>query len=163
MSLGKMEMTILLAIYAAVLIYSTYCLFGIFSNEQGSEGNSPSSLLILVYAALSGASAFYSRKLYKAGINGDYSFEPNREYIKRLSTFSYFILRLPLSVIFALILYSVWRLSIDVASEVPYAASDKAKYVYLLIGFFSGFSSGRIIEHFERSGFQIATTAGHPK
>lgn len=162
MALGKTEITILFAAYAAALVYSINKIYMIFLSGEDVSPQSISQFHILVYSALAGASSFYSRKLYKAGINGDYTFGGGG-YVKRISTFSYFILRLPVSVVFAFILYSIWRLSIDISSTGPYVASDKAKYVYLLIGFFSGFSSGRILEHFEKSGFQIATTTGHVK
>jgi hypothetical protein len=153
MSLGRLEFACLFLCYALALIYSVYCLFHLLAPESShTDVTEPFSLSVLSYAALAGASIYYSRKLYKAGINRSYATGDHRLSIERISTTAYYLIRIPASVLIALVVYSAWRLSVDVASANEYVASGKAPYLYLLMGFFSGFSAGRFIERFEREG-----------
>lgn len=153
MSLGRLEFTVLFVCYGLALVYSVYRLFGLLIVDFPSSGlNEAFSLSVLSYAALAGASIYYSRKLYKAGINRLYATSGQRFSVERISTAAYYLMRIPASVLIALVVYSAWRLSVDVASASEYVASGKAPYLYLLMGFFSGFSAGQFIERFEREG-----------
>lgn len=157
MSMGKPEAAILFCLYFAALVWATYKLANelIFLSE-GAVLSEKSIIKILVLSSLAGSSVFYARKLYKAGINSSYNFTPHSMSISRISTFAYFVLRIPASAIFSLILYGLWRMSMDLSVNTDFKAEQASRYLFLVMGFFAGFSSGKFITYFERDGMTLA-------
>ncbi|BAV45369.1 Uncharacterized protein MLTONO_0466 [Mesorhizobium loti] len=161
MALGKFDALLLFVFYLASLGWAGYGLIPILVNAD--QGVLPELLIIeiLSFSALAGAAIFYARKLYKAGINGSYDFSPAGLSVSRLSTIAYFIIRIPTAIIVSIVIYGIWRISIDLAIQNDFSAGKtSSRYLFLVMGFFSGFSSGRIITYFETEGLRFATRPG---
>lgn len=161
MALGKVDVTLLFVVYAAALIYSTNQIFHLIaSSTDVGQSSENYALHVLAMASIAGVSVYYSRKLYKAGINASYNFNPKGLYIQRVSTVAYFLMRIPIAVVFSVVIYASWRISLDIASQSDFIASNNAKYFYLVMGFFSGFSAGRFISYFEQNGLKLSGFSG---
>ncbi|QKD04264.1 hypothetical protein [Mesorhizobium loti] len=161
MALGRLDAFLLFVFYLASLGWAGYRLIPILVNAD--QGVLPELMIIeiLSFSALVGSAIFYARKLYKAGINGTYDFSPDGMSVNRLSTIAYFIIRIPTAVVISIVLYGIWRISIDLAIQNDFSAGKtSSRYLFLVMGFFSGFSSGRIITYFETEGLRFATRPG---
>jgi hypothetical protein len=161
MELGRLDAVVLFVVYAGTLVWSGYQLSGLLIGLPPQVPLTEVAIIkILCWSALSGASIAYARKLYKAGINNAYHFMPDAFTVSRISTIAYFAMRLPASVIIALVLYAIWRISLDFALKADFEASQSARYLFVVMGFFSGFSSGRFITYFENDGWKLANGGG---
>ncbi|MBB6307331.1 hypothetical protein [Xanthobacter tagetidis] len=161
MCMGRLDALALFIFYMLILCYSIYYLIPAISEGSTSPINSElDGVYVLVFSSFCGSTIFYSRKLYKAGINYEYNFHPDGFTIERISTIAFFILRIPSSAIFSIILYAIWRLTISVSGENSFQFTTSLKYLLISMGFFSGFSAGRIIAYFEKDGFSLARNGG---
>ncbi|QDB99782.1 hypothetical protein [Mesorhizobium sp. 8] len=161
MALGRLDAFLLFAFYLAGLLWSGYRLFPLLAAPAQDSLKELMIIEVLSLSALAGSAIFYARKLYKAGINQIYNFSPDGITVNRLSTIAYFILRIPTAIAISLVLYGIWRISIDLAVQNEFSASkSSSRYLFLVMGFFSGFSSGRIITYFETEGLRFATRPG---
>ena len=157
MSLGFFETLCLFLLYAASMVLSVHHIFKVLTGLNASEIMSEAQILGLLGAsAVGGASIAYARKLYKAGINEDYNFSPVKWTVPRLATAAFYVLRLPISVIISLVLYGLWRLSIEIAQGSQFSPSPSSQYLFIVMGFFAGFSAGRFLEYFERDGVRLS-------
>lgn len=161
MALGRFDALFLFLLYLICLLWAGYRLIPLLVSI-GQEALTDLTIIeILGFSALAGSAIFYARKLYKAGINGSYDFSPQGLTVNRLSTIAYFILRIPTAIAISLVLYGIWRISIDLAIQNDFNASkESSRYLFLVMGFFAGFSSGRIITYFESEGMRFATRPG---
>lgn len=160
MEIGLFECISLFAIFFVTISISAYLIARLFINIGSNPPSDGDIIYVLSLSSLSGSSIFYARKLYKAGINQSYNFNPTGLTVRRASTLAYFIIRLPTSILFSLLIYALWRLSIDIAIKSKFEAGSSPLYLFLVMGFFSGFSSGKFITYFERDGMKLARTGG---
>lgn len=156
MALGRADFFILFILYVLVLVVAGARLAIVTLCAASSQIQELQIWEILSCSALCGSAIFYSRKLYKAGINQEYDFSPEGFTIARISTIAYFIIRLPTSIAFSLIAYALWRLSVDLAGDAEFSPGSSSRYVFVVMGFFAGFSAGKFMAHFEKDGFNIA-------
>lgn len=155
MALRVKDVVFLFAFYFIVLVIGTAISVNCLVNIDGMKINSLTIYSLLCSASLIGSSIFFARKLYKAGINEDYNFEPSGFTLARVSTLAYFIFRVPISASFALVTFSLWRLSLA-GTPLPSTVLDgEFKFVLIVIGFFSGFSAGRLLTSFDERGPQF--------
>jgi hypothetical protein len=102
--------------------------------------------------SLVGSSVFYSRKLYKACIDGTYTFSPDDTWsTAEIGTVAFFALRPVFGLALALLMYFVWKSAL-LASVNEATLTSSHFYISGAIGFFSGFLAGRVIERFEDRG-----------
>lgn len=137
--------------------------YQIISSHNVTELSMLDNMLALASSATCGSTIYYSRKLYKASINNDYNIiQDNKMTASRVGTIAFFILRPAFGVILALVSYCIWKASINVAVENP---SEKGNFIYIvtLIGFFSGFSVGRLIEQFQEKNVDSITKSEHAR
>lgn len=159
MQLGKNDVIFLFFIYFMILVYSSYDLSTHLPLGDLSENLSESAIFkILISSSLGGSAIYYGRKLYKAGINGKYQFNPQGFTIERISTFAYFLMRIPLAVLLSIIIYCIWRVSLELAVSPKFSSEQSSKYLFVIIGFFAGFSAGKFISQFERDGPNLKFT-----
>ena len=81
--------------------------------------------------------------------------------IPRISTIAFFIIRLPAAVVLSIIIYALWRLTLEMSVGPSSSTSGSAKYLFIVMGFFTGFSAGKVLTYFEKEGFSIAVKGGH--
>lgn len=114
--------------------------------------------------SLSGSAIFYIRKLYRACINDTYTFAdpgsvPDR--IKRIGTMAFFLCRPLFGAGFAVIIYSLWRLSILATESATAEPGPGFIYFAVALGFLSGFLAGRVMAKLEGHGLvQINSLLG---
>jgi len=109
--------------------------------------------------SLVGASIFYTRKLYKAIISDSYTLvtqpfvdQPPAVRLKRLGTFAFYIFRPVFGVAFAIMVYSIWRLSLSASGADQASPTKGFLYTTIAMGFLSGFLAGRILGMLEGYG-----------
>lgn len=161
MCLGQSDVIVLFSLYIIALCASiSLLILQVSIQDPAITPNEIDMMYILSYSSICGASIFYSRKLYKAGINKEYDFNPDGLSVGRLSTIAYFIIRIPASIIFSIVIYAMWRLSISVSAQSSFEAGGGIKYFLLTMGFFTGFSAGRVVSYFEADAFSLARSGG---
>ncbi|MFG1182304.1 hypothetical protein [Xanthobacter versatilis] len=161
MCLGRHDAVALFLLYFVTLCLGLYYLITLM--VKINEINIPDEyhiVSILITSSLCGSSIFYARKLYKAGINNDYNFYPSEFNVSRISTIAFFIIRIPTACIFSIVIYSLWRLTLSISINEPFKASSSSMYLFVSMGFFSGFSAGKIVSYFERDGIHLIQTGG---
>ncbi|MCR6672731.1 hypothetical protein [Devosia ginsengisoli] len=160
MALGMMEVCLLFGFYGLAIIVSGYLLVeSMLSLDVPDKITETATVFLLMQSAVCGASIYYARKLYKAGINQEYNFRVSGLDVSRISTLAYYVIRVPVSALVALVVFALWHLSVNLASEGTVTTAISSKYLFLVMGFFSGFSAGKFIEFFEKEGFRLARNA----
>lgn len=155
MEIGFVDTLLLLSLFIILTAVSGWLISDILINKNASELNEEIIVYTLCVSSVAGSSIYYARKLYKAGINDDYNFQPDGFSIARISTIAYFLLRIPISLIISLIVYALWRLSISFTIEPKFETAKSNLYLFFLIGFLSGFSAGKLLTYFERDGLNL--------
>lgn len=150
MALHKGDLFAILALYTVLLLLSVYALcIEIINSINNVQFDAKSTIYTILSSSLCGSAIFYSRKAYKAAINRSYKFLENNEITpERIGTIAFFLLRPLFGVAFALVTYSIWKASVSATVTGGTSPSDII-FVTIPIGFFSGFSAGKIIEQFE--------------
>lgn len=160
MSLSKNDVIFIFIYYSCLMLVSSVSIFRqIVMSYNSSEIGILENMIALSSSAACGSTIYYSRKLYKASINGDYRFiENGNSDVARVGTIAFFILRPIFGIVLSLISYCIWKASINVAVANP---SEKGNFIYIvtLIGFFSGFSVGRLIEQFQEKNVDSITNS----
>jgi len=150
MSLHVADTLALLIYYAALLGTSSFLLICEIVKNTGTAGSTQENAVItLLSASLCGSTIFYSRKLYKALINKSYDFlEKNVLTPPRVGTIFFFLLRPAFGAVFSIVVFSLWRASVQASTGSTSTAQD---YIFIIIpiGFFAGFSAGKLLEQFE--------------
>lgn len=113
------------------------------------------SILACLIFPLFGSSIFYIRKLYKACINLDLV-EPksNEDSIRQSGIIFYFVLRPIFSIGFGLLLYLSMKIGLNTLIISP-NLNEGFIYVCMFFSFFIGYSSGDVIDKFEKLGKNI--------
>ena len=137
--------------YAFILIAGVA--ISLFLSRSLQERNLTIDAPILSLAmALVGASLTYSRKLYKACIEEDYSFNETAVWdVRTIGTLAFFAFRPLFGVGFAIFVYFLWKAAL-LASVDKADLTQSHFYIAGALGFFSGFLTGRLIERFEDKG-----------
>ncbi|MDH4411657.1 MAG: hypothetical protein QE484_00010 [Rhizobium sp.] len=150
MCLTKWDLVGIFVIYAILMIGSiSMLLHQLLSNSANSSISGYPFVIVLASSSLAGSSTFYTRKLYKSAINTYYNFEESRgKSVQRIGTIAFFLFRPLYGLIFAIVSYALWRASIS-ASTNSAAQTNDLMFVVITIGFFSGFSAGKLVEKFE--------------
>jgi hypothetical protein len=121
-------------------------------SSSEKTGQPISAGLVAIAMSLVGSSLFYSRKLYKACIDGAYTFSDDASWTpSAIGTFAFFALRPVFGVALALLMYFLWKSAL-LASVNEAVLTSSHFYISGAIGFFSGFLAGRVIERFEDRG-----------
>lgn len=136
--------------YLILLIAATlFLLSKILTSTESTAMTQFDAIACVISASICGATIFYSRKLYKASINNSYEFLPNNEISpSRIGTIFFFILRPIFGAVFSMVVYALWRASVHASTE---GGGTPREFIFVVIpiGFFAGFSAGRLIEQFE--------------
>lgn len=113
------------------------------------------SILGCIIFPLFGSSVFYIRKLYKACINLDIV-EPTtvEDNIRQSGIIFYFILRPIFSIGFGLLLFLSFKIGVSAMVKTP-DLNDGFIYSCMFFSFFIGYSSGDVIDKFEKVGKKI--------
>jgi len=160
MALGMLEVCALFGFYGiAIVLSGCFLVENMLSLDAPEKITETATVYLLMQSAVCGACIYYARKLYKAGINQEYNFKVSGLDVARISTLAYYVIRVPVSALIALIVFALWHLSVNLASEVTVTNTISSKYLFLVMGFFSGFSAGKFIEFFEKEGFRLARNA----
>jgi hypothetical protein len=121
-------------------------------NSSDKTGQPTSAGIVAMTMSLVGSSLFYSRKLYKACIDGTYTFAPQASWDTAvIGTLAFFALRPVFGAGLALLMYFLWKSAL-LASVNEATLTSSHFYISGAIGFFSGFLAGRVIERFEDRG-----------
>ncbi len=164
MTLTRNDVIFIFIYYLLILILaSTLVFWQIIFSYSSSDITIVENMIALSSSAACGSTIYYSRKLYKASINGDYKFvADDGTGVARVGTIAFFVLRPMFGIILSLISYCLWKASINVAVANP---SEKSNFIYIvtLIGFFSGFSVGRLIEQFQEKNVDSITSSEHAR
>lgn len=152
--IGKKQIIALFIYYLLLLAISMYFLINHLLTNLDSTGFSIfiASLWTSIYTSVLGATIFYIRKLYKACINFDIQ-EPisNEDKLRQIGIFFYFFLRPIFSCIFSIIILLILKSGIGILSTSKDLTRD-FYYISLVISFFTGYSSGDLIDKFEVVG-----------
>jgi hypothetical protein len=150
MCLTKWDLVGIFLIYALIMTGSISMLFHqLLTNSANSLISGYPFVIILASSSLAGSSIFYTRKLYKSAINTDYTFDKIKEKsIQRIGTIAFFLFRPLYGLVFAIVSYALWKASISASTNSASQTSD-LMFVIITIGFFSGFSAGKLVEKFE--------------
>lgn len=150
MSLHFTDTLCLLLYYTLILTSSVgYLVYCFLKSDQFPLVDQFSAIKIVLASSFSGSTIFYSRKLYKAAISGSFNFlQSNLFTVSRLGTIFYFLLRPLFGSVFSIVVYSIWRSSVQVSTQGG-ATPNELIFLVIPIGFFAGFSAGRVLEQFE--------------
>lgn len=150
MCLTKCDLVGIFLFYAATMIISiSLLLFELLENSATTAISGYPFVITLVSSSLAGSTIFYTRKLYKSAINTNYNFEHSEQKsIQRIGTIAFFLFRPLYGLIFAIVSYSLWKASISASTNLQPQNND-LMFVVITIGFFSGFSAGKLVEKFE--------------
>jgi hypothetical protein len=157
LSVGKIKFLygyyILLSILGLAL--ANICVFT--KLDLGGSIDTPlRALLAGMGSAVVGSTLFYLRKLYKSSIQNVISFPDEKENVRSLGVFFYFVLRPWFSAVFSALILLI------IKSSVHSITADGTQYtlglVYLMsvVSFFAGFASGDVITHIESRAREIA-------
>ncbi|MGC4103799.1 hypothetical protein [Ferruginibacter sp.] len=113
------------------------------------------AILGCIVFPLFGSSLFYIRKLYKACINLDL-IEPvtNEDRIRQDGIIFYFVLRPIFSIGFGLLLFLSFKIGVSAMAKSA-ELNDGFIYSCMFFSFFIGYSSGDVIDKFEKVGKKI--------
>jgi hypothetical protein len=150
MSLHVGDVLVLFSYYLILLISSlVFLIHQVIGAAALSNVGQFDAIISVIAASISGSTIFYSRKLYKASINSSYEFiADNKISPARVGTFFFFVLRPIFGAVFSIVVYALWRASVHASTS----GGDTPKefiFIVIPIGFFAGFSAGRLLEQFE--------------
>lgn len=150
MSIPSKWASILLTYYSTLLfisiLYATYLLSNINDESQSIHHFELSLAMSIV-----GCSIFYSRKLYKACISDEYSFEGTNS-VQSAGTIFFFLLRPLFALAFAILVQILWDASVISSVKSFEEFSTTHFYLSSALGFFVGFLTGRIVNIVEENG-----------
>ena len=149
-------------LFIGYLVAMTFGLYKVISTiVEGVPANTSSNTGILdcVCMSMVGSSIYYVRKLYKASINDTYTFTgegsssvPKNVGLQRVGTLAFFIFRPVFGVAFAVVVYSLWRLSLSASGGHDIKLTEGFMYTTVSLGFISGFLAGRLLTMLEGYG-----------
>lgn len=103
-----------------------------------------------------GAVIYYSKKIYKACVNLDFS-NPTDENdaIREFGISVYFILRPPFAIILSFLLILLLKLGLKTIAVSTETLDSEFIYLTSFLSFFCGYSSGDVLDVFENNGKEI--------
>ena len=103
--------------------------------------------------AISGSVIFYSKKIYKACINLDFtSSSTDGDKIREFGISAYFIFRPLFSIVFSFLLILSLKLGVKIVTVSEVSLNNGFIYLTSFLSFFCGYASGDILDVFEKKG-----------
>ncbi len=100
--------------------------------------------------ALTGATTFYLRKLYKSSIkNILIKPEDNKDKVKELGFFLYYLLRPIFAINFSIVFQIALKSSVSIVTAKEANLTEGMIYLTMITSFFIGFSTGEVISKLE--------------
>lgn len=159
MHLSVSDVKALLAVYLVFLVLGLLIVVSAIVNHSVDSPDPGTAVIYCACMSLVGTSIYYTRKLYKALINDDYTFtsdfplEISTEIrLKRIGTLAFFVFRPLFGVAFSVLVYVLWRLSLSASGAEEVKPTTGFFFTTLSLGFVSGFLAGRLLTMLEGYG-----------
>jgi hypothetical protein len=114
------------------------------------------SIIAGIGFSIIGSVIFYSKKIYKACVNLDFTVPVNEEdKIREFGITAYFIFRPLFAIVFSFLLILLLKLGIKIISVAENSIINDFILLTSFLSFFCGYSSGDILDIFESKGKQM--------